>query len=487
MGGCFLTAQDENPSTPVIKEFTPAGRIEALVENSQSDNLILVQLDLRNDSLFALVNDIMPDLELFSGPASYHRIMSNRHLNKILLVLTEDFYSILNNNYKLINVNREYWVDFKQGNETQGTWSEDDAIELTCSCLSSAIDCVKLGWDDSWWNPLDYWGEAWYGFQPPFYQTVEEIRVTVRGAQCDDLPLWSETYMGMMDANGNWSHDYELSIDYTDNEYIVGNTWSGGMLMPRIGSEDNYCIDNIKLEFFFSCEEPESPSNLLASDAEDCFTVYLNWTTSPLGITSQSLYRDDQLIAQLGAGDTEYEDWGAQSGVEHIYCIEANNQCGNSVMTCNPGSKKESPDATSFVNASDGEYSNQVHVSWAGTDATDEYKIYRNGTWMGIISNGQSEYTDVIAEVNVVYDYCIEGLNDCGSSEWTCDLGFSSTPQGDVNGDSSIDILDIVLVIGFIVESDIPSEEEFFAADLNEDGIIDVLDIVMLLNNIIGD
>ena len=84
MGMCFLTAQDGNPPIPIIKEFTPAGRIEALVENSQSDNLILVQLDLKNDSLFALVNDIMPDLELFSGPASYHRIMSNRHLNKIL-------------------------------------------------------------------------------------------------------------------------------------------------------------------------------------------------------------------------------------------------------------------------------------------------------------------------------------------------------------------------------------------------------------------
>ena len=78
-GLSIIVAQHENPPELIIKEFTPAGRIEALVENSQSDNLLLVQLDLKNDSLFALVDDILPDLELFSGPASYHRIMSIRH------------------------------------------------------------------------------------------------------------------------------------------------------------------------------------------------------------------------------------------------------------------------------------------------------------------------------------------------------------------------------------------------------------------------
>ncbi len=131
LGLTILAAQNENPPEIINKEFTPAGRIEALVDNSQTDNLILVQLDLKNDSLFALVNDIMPDLELYSGPASYHRIMSNHHLIEIQLVLTEEFYSVLNNDYKLINDSREFWVDLKQGSETQGTWSEDDAIELT--------------------------------------------------------------------------------------------------------------------------------------------------------------------------------------------------------------------------------------------------------------------------------------------------------------------------------------------------------------------
>ncbi len=487
LGFTILVSQNENPPESIIKEFIPAGRIEALLENNQADHLFLIQLDLKNDSLFSLVNDILPDLELYSGPASYHRIMATRHFNEIQSVLTDEFYSILNNDYKLINASREFWVDLKQGSETMGTWSEDDAIELTCACLSGASDCVKLGWDDSWWNPLDYWGEAWYGYQPPYYQSIEEIRVTVRGAQCDALPVWSETYMGMMDDNGNWSHDYELSIDYTDNEYIVGSIWSGGMLMPRIGSEDNYCIDHIKLEFFYSCEEPESPTNLLASDGEDCFMVNLNWTTSPSETTSQTILRDDQIIAQLDAGDSTYEDWGAQTDVEHIYCIQANNECGGSSLTCNPGSKKTAPPSTSFVNASDGEFANQVQVNWAGTDATDDYKIYRDGSWMGIISGDQIEYIDVVAEADVVYDYCIESVNECGSSGWTCDTGFSSTPQGDVNADGSIDVLDIVVVVNIIIETYTPSDDEYSAADMNSDGMVDVLDIVILVNAILGD
>ena len=98
---CFLIAQDGNPPIPIIKEFTPAGRIEALVDENHSEEWLLVQLNLKNDSLFNLVNDILPTMELFSGPASYHRIMESRHLEQVQSVLTDEFYFIINQNYKL--------------------------------------------------------------------------------------------------------------------------------------------------------------------------------------------------------------------------------------------------------------------------------------------------------------------------------------------------------------------------------------------------
>ncbi|MDP6936421.1 MAG: dockerin type I repeat-containing protein [Candidatus Marinimicrobia bacterium] len=479
--------QAAEPPEVTMKEFQPAGRIEALVEDiSENKKLVLVQLDLKNDSLLQLASTAVPSMELYSGPASYHRIMSPLHLTLLQNVITTEFIKILNADYHLPTASREVWVDFKQGSETMGTWSDDDAIEYTCACLSGASDCVKLGWDDSWWNPLDYWGEAWYGYSPPFHQSVEEVRITVRGGQCDDLPLWSETYMGMMDSNGNWSHDYELSINYTDNEYIVNQTWSNDMLIPRIGSEDNYCIDHIRLQFFYSCEEPENPTNLLASDEENCYTVNLNWSlSSNSDVTEQILYRDDIVIAQLSPGDNSYEDWGAQSGMEHIYCIEAVNECGTSQMTCNPGSVKSAPESPVNVTASDGEFYDGVVISWSSTPSAEEFKIYRDDVWMGLVSSDFTQYTDVIAESEVVYDYCVESVNTCGSSDWKCDSGFSSLPPGDVNADGMVDVLDLVVVVNIIIQTHIPTDDEFNAADLNGDGMVDVLDIVQLVNQIL--
>jgi hypothetical protein len=156
-------------------------------------------------------------------------------------------------------------------------------------------------------------------------------------------------------------------------------------------------------------------------------------------------------------------------------------------MTCNPGSVKTAPDSPSNVNASDGEYSNEVHISWLAADATDDYKIYRDGSWMGFVSAEQLEYIDIIAEMDVVYEYCIEAVNDCGESDWQCDTGFTAASAGDVNDDGNIDVLDIVMVVNIIIETYDPSDDEYSASDMNSDGVVDVLDIVILVNTILGD
>ena len=66
----------------------------------------------------------------------------------------------------------------------------------------------------------------------------------------------------------------------------------------------------------------------------------------------------------------------------------------------------------------------------------------------------------------------------------TIQLG-SSMP-GDINSDSVLNVLDIVLVVNFILGSDTPSASEFSAADLNSDGILNILDVVTLTNLILG-
>ena len=57
---------------------------------------------------------------------------------------------------------------------------------------------------------------------------------------------------------------------------------------------------------------------------------------------------------------------------------------------------------------------------------------------------------------------------------------------GDVNQDSSINILDIVLVVNFILGQQEPDNTQFFASDLNSDNIINIQDIILLVNIILN-
>ncbi|MBI44676.1 MAG: hypothetical protein CMG66_00750 [Candidatus Marinimicrobia bacterium] len=62
---------------------------------------------------------------------------------------------------------------------------------------------------------------------------------------------------------------------------------------------------------------------------------------------------------------------------------------------------------------------------------------------------------------------------------------FIYTP-GDLNQDSIIDILDLVIVINFILGDIELSSIQIFAADLNEDSIINIQDIIMIINIILN-
>ncbi len=476
-----------NEKQIISKEFLPSGQIESLVDSYSEGPYSLIQLDLKNDSLLSIINNLLPSGEMYS-PASYHRIVTDNQLNIITQNLDESNYFIINYNYQLPNAStRLYWVDVEPGSNTYGTYSDDDAIEYTCSCLSGTSDCVKLGWDDGWYNPFDYWGEAWYAFDPPLYQSIQEIRITVTGAQCDALPVWSETYMGMRDQSGNWSQDYQLSIDYTDNAFIINPIWSDGMLMPQIGSEDNYVIDKMRIDFYYTCDSPEeSPSNFVASDEVDCSFIDISWNLSPSEYSEQKLYRDGELLSTLSSDQTTFQDWLATPGVSHNYCINVENECGQSEQICNEGSLKSVSDPIAGVESSDGSYLDRVVTTWDPTEDAHTYKIYRDGTWLGVYTNGETEYIDFYVVLDEEYEYCIEAINDCGNSDWSCDIGYSSTQPGDLNEDMIINVIDIVIVVNIILGVEEATEYSLWSADLNQDSTINIQDVILLVNLIIN-
>ena len=63
---------------------------------------------------------------------------------------------------------------------------------------------------------------------------------------------------------------------------------------------------------------------------------------------------------------------------------------------------------------------------------------------------------------------------------------------GDVNFDGQLNINDIILIINFILYSDLedeywnPTEEEFLTADMNQDGTLNILDVIQVVGDILG-
>ena len=57
---------------------------------------------------------------------------------------------------------------------------------------------------------------------------------------------------------------------------------------------------------------------------------------------------------------------------------------------------------------------------------------------------------------------------------------------GDINGDGVLNVLDVVILTNFILETDIPDPDQFEAGDINGDSVLNILDVVNLVNLILG-
>ena len=64
-------------------------------------------------------------------------------------------------------------------------------------------------------------------------------------------------------------------------------------------------------------------------------------------------------------------------------------------------------------------------------------------------------------------------------------IGGNQGILGDINLDGSVNILDAVILVNFVLGFQIPTDIELLVSDLNSDGILNVLDIIQLANIIL--
>ena len=159
----------------------------------------------------------------------------------------------------------------------------------------------------------------------------------------------------------------------------------------------------------------------------------------------------------------------------------------------------ETPDATLNNSTSilfiSGEFDNvapndyHTNVFYNNTPETTDKLLYE-------ISGGDhytvvSPYYDQEMGLKTVFwleKYILNDLSNCDSliiqpstaSDFFTNIECPSNIVGDITQDGSINFLDLVLLISWVINENIPSDLEIFLADMTNDGVLDIYDIVRL-------
>jgi len=128
----------------------------------------------------------------------------------------------------------------------------------------------------------------------------------------------------------------------------------------------------------------------------------------------------------------------------------------------------------SILPSSVGELSNLYHFDFSNNDLTsipdNICNIYDNLTVFDIgLNDICPPYPDCLSEDAIGY----QDTAECVS-------------LGDINGDGTINVIDIVLLASFVLQTDFPTDTEFMAADFNADGTLNILDVVSIVDLILN-
>ena len=155
--------------------------------------------------------------------------------------------------------------------------------------------------------------------------------------------------------------------------------------------------------------------------------------------------------------------------------------------TANPGT-------SSFQNYPYILLDNDLHIVWVDLDGYDIFygMIDSSADGMINIQKINNDDSNLMQKDPIIYK-----TNDMLYSFWSdqrqgnYEIYFSKginelIISGDVNQDSIIDILDIILIINFILGQESPDSAAGIASDLNSDGIINIQDVILIINLILN-
>ena len=111
-----------------------------------------------------------------------------------------------------------------------------------------------------------------------------------------------------------------------------------------------------------------------------------------------------------------------------------------------------------------------------------------------VLNDFSNVLTDYVQFRFVAEDIFYEGNNGSGGSlveaagdDFSIEVFTNDNDilLGDLNFDSAIDVIDVVILVNHIIGETDFDDLEFYSADLNSDQVINVLDVVTLVNLIL--
>ena len=305
----------------------------------------------------------------------------------------------------------------------------------------------------------------------------------------------------------NWldptnSGSYNLDGIYTagPSEYITVENPNGG---ESLETGDIYNINwdsnsdsNISIKLYVNSTFNSNITTNTANDGSYTWSI-------PSSISSGSNYKI-KITSNTNSDIYDYSDATFSITSSPTVNLSIGNvDVNNGIIEINM-SNEESVSGFQFILS---DSPNDISITGAGEGSSSDYGFTtssnESGTILGFSLTGGQIPSGNNTLVKIYFDIlnpgsittlCLEDViisDPTGAAlgvniEGCEDIELLSVTLGDINYDGGQDVLDVVLLVGEILQSGGLSSSQLAAADMNGDGVLNVVDVVLLVNLVLG-
>ena len=368
----------------------------------------------------------------------------------------------------------------------QESWESNFSIEIHAPQFELANPVVLDNGLDGVWDAgegavievdLLNVGSAGFGWYPGAYIETDSPFVEILTDNNEN------TFYGI-DANDAYDGYFQVfaseetppgtSVDFTVywGPSSISENWCNENLCPDLAVLTFSAIIGLQIDTNLMV-----PQNVLAS-AQNDGSIYIEWDEAlEFDCNAESPYLDEcyAYVIEIDPYCCNY-NWDGICESEYQDCI---NQGGD-----NSGNNNSSQQLNNS-NRNIIEFNNDIFNQIANREVTGYY-IFRDDEFIDFTQT--TYYYDVNVVGGIEYCYSVSAVYDNAQSnisDQSCVESYIvDFIAGDVNLDSTLDVLDIVIVVNMIFELEEPN---YLLADVNGDSVINVLDVILIVNSILDE